>query len=93
MRQIPHTSDKGRVVIFVIDIVLEVVPGAQPYFSKISFNSRWLEDGKNMEVVLKAVVNKDCFRLIRLSVLIAILHERPFGHPQTQLYLHADGQP
>ena len=23
MRQIPHTSDKGRVVIFVIDIVLE----------------------------------------------------------------------
>ena len=23
MRQIPHTSDKGKIVIFVIDIVLE----------------------------------------------------------------------
>ena len=29
--------------------------GAQPCFSKISFNYRWLEDVKNMEVVLKAV--------------------------------------
>ena len=46
-----------------------------------------------MEVVLKAVLNKACFRLIRLSVLITILHERPFGHPQTLLYLHADWQP
>ena len=27
MRQIPHTSDKGRIVIFVIDIALE--SGAQ----------------------------------------------------------------
>ena len=30
--------------------------GAQPYFSKISFNYSWLEVCKNMEVVLKAVL-------------------------------------
>ena len=30
-------------------------PGAQPYFFKISFNYRYLEDVKDMKVVLKAV--------------------------------------
>jgi hypothetical protein len=30
-------------------------PGAQPYFSKISFNYSNLSDAENMEVVLKAV--------------------------------------
>ena len=32
MRQIPHTSDKGRIVIFVIELFLKVVPGSATIF-------------------------------------------------------------
>ena len=39
MRQIPHTSDKGRVVTFVIDIVLESSARGRP-----TFRSRFLSE-------------------------------------------------
>ena len=38
-------------------------PGAQPDFSKILFNYRWLEVIENMEVVLKAVPFASCPQL------------------------------
>ena len=50
------------------------MPGGATIFSKISFTYRWLEDVKNMEVVLKVVHCKFVYQTVSSNREVARFH-------------------